>query len=163
MRIIQFLILNVKGSDLISHCIWALSYLSDGSDEQLKAILDLGITDELLGLMLSANNQIKAPALRTVANLLAGSDHITSIMIEKGVLKPLAKLLADSKKVFRKEAGWAISNIMAGSNSHIQAVIDFNNGEIIQKLFAVSKSKDLYVRDCYKNTLIFDRPPRNAF
>lgn len=154
----------MKGSDLISHCIWALSYITDGPDDQLRAVLDLGITEELLGLMLSNCNQLKASALRTVANLLSGSDEFTSILIEEGVLKPLSKLLMDPSKVIRKEACWAISNIFASTNPHVQAIINYNNGEIIQKLFALSAGKDLKVRNCYIiKVLNLCRPQKNAY
>lgn len=131
------------------NCMWTLSYLSDGDDAMIKAILDLGVTETILEMAMCDDDTLVAPALRAAGNLLTGRDDLTEIMIEKEVLKVLSHLLDSKKKVFRKEACWAISNITAGASHQIEEVFGFNNGEILQKLVYKVYHDELDVNKCH--------------
>lgn len=138
--------MNVNDNDAKIRCIWALSYLSDGSDEQIAAIMELEICDKLVELMSSENDKLSFAALRTVGNILTGDDTFASTLIEYGVLAPLYKLLMSPQKTLKREATWAISNILTGTTSHIEAAINYEDGKIIKRLFELSEDQDSIVK-----------------
>jgi len=144
--ILQFFIENVQSDEVVNNCMWALSYLSDGTDAQIKAVLDMGITDKIVQMLAHDEPHMVAPALRVVGNLVTGGDSLTDQLIEKHVIPPLAMLLSSPKKIFRKEATWAISNIMAGPAYQIEEIFHYNDREILKKLFQMAATEDLEIR-----------------
>jgi len=60
--------------------LWALSYLSDGENDQIDDILKLDIAGRLIELLKSSDYDIKAPALRCIGNLLTGEDEHTEVL-----------------------------------------------------------------------------------
>ena len=146
MNAIVFFIENVKSDEVLNNCMWALSYLSDGTDEQINAVLELGITKIIVGLLSHPEPHMVAPALRVIGNLVTGADTLTQKLIECNVIPPLAVLLSNNKKIFRKEACWALSNILAGPAYQIEEVFNYNNREIIKRLFHMAASEDLEVK-----------------
>lgn len=134
MKVVQFFILNLNHEEVLNNCMWSLSYFSDGDDKQIRAVLDLGVTEYVIALLGSDKPQVVAPALRTAGNLVTGGDNLTEIVVNQGIIPHLARLLTDQRKSFRKEACWAISNIFAGSPTQIQAIFVYNNREIIKNL-----------------------------
>jgi len=105
---------------------WALSYLSDGSNDKIQAILDTGIIPLLVELLKSPQTGVLTPALRTVGNIVTGDDAQTDAVISAGALPYLGALLRHTRSNIVKEAAWAISNITAGNATQIQHVIDAN-------------------------------------
>lgn len=133
--------------------MWTLSYLSDGDDAQIKAVLDLNVSDRLIEAALCDKPTVVAPALRTIGNLLTGRDDLTEMMLDTGVLVVLSHLLSAGQKIFRKEACWAISNITAGASHQIEEVFAFNQGEILGKLINMVYHDDLDVKNFHINNL----------
>jgi len=144
--IIQFFVQNVQNDEVLNNCMWALSYLSDGTDEQIKAVLEMGITKKIVEMLAHEEPHMVAPALRVVGNLVTGGDSFTDQLIENQVIPPLAMLLSSPKKIFRKEACWSLSNIMAGPSYQIEEVFNYNNREILRKLFQMAATDDLEIR-----------------
>jgi hypothetical protein len=103
---------------------WALSYLSDGSNDHIEAVLASGVAPRLVALLSHPNASVVTPALRAVGNVVTGDDRQTAAMLREGLLAQLAPLLSHPKKSIRKETCWALSNITAGSPDQVQAVID---------------------------------------
>uniref|UniRef100_A0A7S0QX25 Importin subunit alpha n=2 Tax=Pyramimonas obovata TaxID=1411642 RepID=A0A7S0QX25_9CHLO len=113
--------------DVLTDACWALSYLSDGTNDKIQAVIDANVCRRLVELLLHMSPAVLIPALRTVGNIVTGDDFQTQVIINCSALPCLLNLLNNNhKKSIKKEACWTISNITAGNKDQIQAIIDAN-------------------------------------
>ncbi|KAK4491344.1 hypothetical protein RD792_002080 [Penstemon davidsonii] len=120
-------LIHLNDEEVLTDACWALSYLSDGTNDKIQAVIDAGVCQRLVELLLHPSPTVLVPALRTVGNIVTGDDAQTQFVIDNQVLPCLHQLLTQNhKKSIRKEACWTISNITAGNKAQIQAVIQAN-------------------------------------
>lgn len=112
--------------ETVTDACWALSYISDGPDHRIQAVLNAGVAPRLVELLGSTSTAVQTPALRTVGNIVTGDDSQTQFIINLNALNALLWMLDSGKKNIRKESCWTISNITAGTAEQIQAVINTN-------------------------------------
>ncbi|EJD55168.1 ARM repeat-containing protein [Auricularia subglabra TFB-10046 SS5] len=132
------LIYSLDDEVLIDAC-WAISYLSDGSNDKIQAVIESGVCRRLVELLMHPSTSVQTPALRSVGNIVTGDDLQTQVVIASGALPALLALLSSPKEGIRKEACWTISNVTAGSPHQIQSVIDAN---IIPPLINILRNAD---------------------
>lgn len=142
LPVLSKLVYSLDDEVLIDAC-WAISYLSDGSNDKIQAVIEAGIPRRLVELLMHASTSVQTPALRSVGNIVTGDDVQTQVIINCGALSCLLSLLSSNKDGIRKEACWTISNITAGNSAQIQAVIDAN---IIPPLIHLLSNGDLKTR-----------------
>ncbi|XP_060174677.1 importin subunit alpha isoform X1 [Lycium barbarum] len=119
-------LIHSNDEEVLTDACWALSYLSDGTNDKIQAVIEAGVCPRLVELLLShASPSVLIPALRTVGNIVTGDDIQTQVIIDHHALPCLLNLLTQNyKKSIKKEACWTISNITAGNRNQIQAVIE---------------------------------------
>ncbi|XP_022741616.1 importin subunit alpha-2-like isoform X1 [Durio zibethinus] len=119
-------LVHSNDEEVLTDACWALSYLSDGTNDKIQAVIEAGVCPRLVELLLSnPSPSVLIPALRTVGNIVTGDDLQTQFIIDHGALPCLLSMLTHNhKKSIKKEACWTISNITAGNKEQILAVID---------------------------------------
>eukprot|EP00252_Welwitschia_mirabilis_P014554 TRINITY_DN3195_c1_g1_i1.p1 TRINITY_DN3195_c1_g1~~TRINITY_DN3195_c1_g1_i1.p1 ORF type:complete len:534 (-),score=119.55 TRINITY_DN3195_c1_g1_i1:454-2055(-) len=120
-------LIHSNDEEVLTDACWALSYLSDGTNDKIQAVIEAGVCRRLVELLLHPSPAVLIPALRTVGNIVTGDDVQTQHIINNQALPCLLGLLTQNhKKSIKKEACWTISNITAGNKEQIQAVIEAN-------------------------------------
>ncbi|KAG1338827.1 Importin subunit alpha-4 [Cocos nucifera] len=123
LQILQHLIYSTDAEVLTDTC-WALSYLSDGTNDKIQAVIEAGVCPRLIQLLLHQLPTVLIPALRTVGNIVTGDDAQTQAVIDANIIGPLVQLLQHAEFDIKKEAAWAISNATSGgSNEQIHYLV----------------------------------------
>lgn len=76
---------------MIVDAVWALSYLSEGDDERIQAVMD---TVPILVPLLQTNaSTFIVPALRALGNIVTGNEKQTQAVLDAGFLDSALELL----------------------------------------------------------------------
>uniref|UniRef100_A0A672NQ83 Importin subunit alpha n=1 Tax=Sinocyclocheilus grahami TaxID=75366 RepID=A0A672NQ83_SINGR len=121
-------LLFVNDTDILADACWALSYLSDGPNEKIQAVIDSGVCrrlvilncsalQSLLHLLSSPKESIKKEACWTISNITAGNRAQIQMVIDADLLPPLINILQVAEFRTRKEAAWAITNATSGGSA----------------------------------------------
>ncbi|MFT7797738.1 importin subunit alpha-1-like [Arapaima gigas] len=102
---------------------WALSYLTEGPNDRIQAVLDTGLLSRFLELLEAKELSILTPVLRTLGNIVSGTDEHVQLALDAGLLGHFPALLRHHKTSIQKETAWTLSNITAGKDSQIEEVI----------------------------------------
>lgn len=54
---------------------WALSYLTDGTNDKIQEVVNAGVIPQLVILLNSDTMPVVTPALRAIGNIVTGSDN----------------------------------------------------------------------------------------
>mmetsp|Transcript_126876 Transcript_126876/g.364927 ORF Transcript_126876/g.364927 Transcript_126876/m.364927 type:complete len:537 (+) Transcript_126876:117-1727(+) len=136
-------LLNCTDVEVLTDACWALSYLSDGTNDRIAAVIQSGVCSRLVELLCHESHLVQTPALRTSGNIVTGDDEQTQVMVQSGLLAVMPALLAHSKKSIRREACWTISNITAGNVNQIQQVI---NHQLIPPIIEALRREDFDIK-----------------
>ena len=107
LPVLANIIRNIDDTEVLTDACWALSYLSDdtgSANAKIQAVIQAGVTQKLVELLMHPSANVKTPALRTVGNIVTGDDLQTQQIISMSALPCLLALLANTKKGIRKEA-----------------------------------------------------------
>ncbi|MBA0733705.1 hypothetical protein Gogos_017690 [Gossypium gossypioides] len=115
-----------------------LSYLSNGSAEQIQALIDADVCARLVMLLGLSDGKIVEHVLRTVGNIFKGVDSQIQILINNGVFFRLNAILmhGSNSSVLRKTCS-AISTLTARDRNQIQKIMD---AHIIPSLLYLSQA-----------------------
>lgn len=136
-------LLQNDDDDVLSDSLWGLCYITDGSNEQVDAVVSTNVCMRIVELMNHPNHTIQTPALRTIGNIVTGSDQATQTVIDCGAIMILKNLLGHQKKNIKKEAVWTLSNMCAGTTTQIQSVISTG---VIPDLISIMQDEEFSIR-----------------
>ncbi|KAF3782768.1 Importin subunit alpha-2 [Nymphaea thermarum] len=72
-------LIHSADEEVLTDACWALSYLSDGTNDKIQAVIDAGVCPRLVELLLHPSPSVLIPALRTVGNIVTGDDQQTQV------------------------------------------------------------------------------------
>jgi len=132
-----------SNQEVVGDACWALSYVSDGADDRIQSVVDVGVMPTLVSLLRRAGSSV-TPALRSAGNIVSGNERQTQAAIDAGIIPALGTLLDHGKQNIRKEACWTLSNIAAGTPAQVASLLACPS--IVQKVMQLLGSDNFQVQ-----------------
>jgi len=143
-------LIKLDDDEVLRDACWAFSYISDGDDDRIQAVIEYGPVPTLVSLLAHESTTVVTPALRTIGNVISGNDQQTQHAMSCKALHALVPLLDHEKKNVRKEACWTLSNIAAGTFKQAEELVYFvcpTDGEpVIKKVVKLACEGEWEVR-----------------
>jgi len=117
-------LIHHEDTNILVDTVWALSYLTDGGNDQIQMVIDSKVVPFMVPLLAHQEVKVQTAALRALGNIVTGTDEQTQTVLNCGALMYFQGLLSHHKAKINKEAVWFLSNITAGNQLQVQAVID---------------------------------------
>jgi importin subunit alpha-6/7 len=128
---------------VLSYTCGALSYISEGPEEQIQAVIDSGVCTRLVELLHCPFPHVQCLALDAVNNIVGGNDLQSQSIVNSNALPALLALLSSTKEDIRVRACLTIANMLGTNKEQIQAVID---GEIVPPLIHLMNNGESDIR-----------------
>ncbi|KAK9997035.1 hypothetical protein SO802_021721 [Lithocarpus litseifolius] len=90
----------------LSNACWALSYLSDGTNDKIQAVIEAGVCPRLVELLFHPSPSVLIPALRTVGNIATGDDMRTQFRALSDQMYKSPEYHKHVRKDIVKQVGW---------------------------------------------------------
>jgi importin subunit alpha-1 len=129
-------------SEVVADALWSLSYISDGSNDGISAVLAHGALPAIIrNLSGGAGQAIEAPALRCLGRIVTGDAHQATLAVEHGAITVLCAMLRaqvhNTWSGTKKEILWTLSNIAAGDDQQNNALLQAGVFNLISDYIAI--------------------------
>lgn len=136
---IEHLLATCPDEEVLDDCIWAVSFISDGSAQRIRTVLDAGTVmnsiittfqkttgyfeSGSMELPQGARTSAVLPCLRIFGNMTA-KEETTHLVVDMGIIEHVHPYLQrEMVREIRKEACWLLSNCLAGTPEQAQRVL----------------------------------------
>jgi len=136
-------LLRIDDNEIVVDTLWALSSLTETSDEAIRNCCESINVSRIINMMVSEEGSIRVLAIRIIGNLCRGPIDAVEKVIRNGGLVTLKEILSNkSAQEHYKEVCWIISNIVVDGKSFITSLIDSN---IFPELFHLIESSNQFI------------------
>mmetsp|Transcript_25592 Transcript_25592/g.36056 ORF Transcript_25592/g.36056 Transcript_25592/m.36056 type:complete len:570 (+) Transcript_25592:99-1808(+) len=130
--------------DMVVDVCWAISYICDGENDRIQAVLDANVLPRLMELIARGRTCLITPIVRIFGNFVSGNEAQTQAVIDAGILSVVKELLNHGRKNIRKETCWLLSNIAAGTHDQISRLL--SESSVLKKVVNMAQTAEWEVR-----------------